>query len=105
MLRARSKERYLHFVSLGVDVLITDAQTEVLTDAYIGHQILTEKYRNDMVHIALAAVHNIDIVVSWNSRHIVHYDKIAKSNAVNLEYGFRQLMILSPREVTSHGQD
>jgi len=99
------REKYLRFLSLGVDVLAMNEQAETLTNAYIGHGILTEKYRNDMVHIALATVHDIDILVSWNFRHIVHYDKIVRFNAVNLEYGYRQLTILSPREVTTHEQD
>ena len=79
-----------------------DSNVEMLTDAYLGHKILTQKFKNDMVHIALATVHNADILVSWNFKHIVHFDKIAKFNAVNLEYGYRQLTIHSPREVTTH---
>jgi hypothetical protein len=58
-----------------------------------------------MMHIALSSVHGVDILVSWNFRHIVHFEKIVKFNAVNLEYGYRQLMILSPREVTSYETD
>ena len=79
-----------------------DTNVEMLTDAYLGHKILTQKFKNDMVHIALATVHNADILVSWNFKHIVHFDKIAKFNAVNIEYGFRQLTIHSPREVTTY---
>lgn len=41
----------------------------------------------------------------WNYRHIVHYDKIVKFNAVNLEFGFRQLVILSPREVSTYEEN
>lgn len=79
-----------------------DSNVEMLTDAYLGHKILTQKYKNDMIHISLATVNNADILVSWNFKHIVHYDKIAKFNAVNIEYGFRQLTIHSPREVTTY---
>jgi hypothetical protein len=87
--------------------LICTPNDEVLDmiDAYIGHQILTEKHRNDMVHIALATVFSVDIVASWNFKHIVRYEKIVKFNAVNLEYGYRQLAIHSPREVSSYGKN
>jgi len=86
------------------DVIIFEinSNVEMLVDAYLGHEILTQKYKNDMGHIALSTVHNADILVSWNFKHIVHFDKIVKFNAVNLEYGFRQLTIYSPREVTTH---
>lgn len=76
-----------------------------LVDAYLGHGILGEKYRNDLVHMALASVFSVDIVASWNFKHIVRYDKIVKFNAVNLEQGYRQLAIHSPREVSSYGKD
>jgi hypothetical protein len=76
-----------------------------LVDAYLGHGILSEKFRNDMMHIALAAVFAVDIVASWNFKHIVRYEKIVRFNAVNLEYGYRQLAIHSPREVSSYGSN
>jgi hypothetical protein len=38
--------------------------------------------------------------VSWNFRHIVHFDKIRLFNSVNLELGYKPLQIYSPREVT-----
>lgn len=57
------------------------------------------------MHIALATIHGIDIVTSWNFKHIVRYEKIVKFNAVNLEYGYHQIVIHSPREVTTDEED
>jgi hypothetical protein len=39
-------------------------------------------------HIALATVADVDIVVSWNFRHVVRFDKIRFFNAVNHWFGF-----------------
>jgi predicted nucleic acid-binding protein len=99
------KQRYKEFMQFHPDILEVNSDVEMLTDAYIGHLILSAKFKNDMLHIALASVHNVDILVSWNFKHIVHYDKIAKFNAVNLEYGFRQIIILSPREVSTYEEN
>ena len=55
------------------------------------------------MHIALATVNNINMLVSWNFKHIVHFDKIRKFNSVNSEYGYKQYEIYSPREVTHCG--
>ncbi|MBD3346426.1 MAG: PIN domain-containing protein [Chitinivibrionales bacterium] len=96
------KQKYRELFDYDVVKFEIDSNVEMLTDAYLGHKILTQKYKNDMIHIALATVHNADILVSWNFKHIVHFDKIAKFNAVNIEYGFRQLTIHSPREVTTY---
>lgn len=85
-------------------VSVNDQVTE-LADRYLERQILTRKYYDDGLHIALATVHEVDMVVSWNFRHIVHFDKIRRFNAVNLELGYRTIEIYSPREVTSHGRE
>lgn len=99
---AAVKQKYRELFDYDVVGFEVDSNVEMLTDAYLGHKVLTQKYKNDMIHIALATVHNADILISWNFKHIVHFDKIAKFNAVNIEYGFRQLSIHSPREVTTY---
>ena len=76
-----------------------------LLRAYQEGQILGTRYRNDMLHIALATVAAVDILVSWNFKHIVHFDKIRMFNSVNARCGYHRLEIYSPREVTTHGKD
>jgi hypothetical protein len=63
------------------------------------------EHRNDLLHIALATIAGADIVVSWNFRHIVRFDKIRQFNAVNLEAGYKPIAIHSPREVTTYGTE
>lgn len=49
--------------------------------------------------IARATVCGCSIIVSWNFRHIVHFDKIALYNAVNIVEGFSAIRIHTPQEV------
>lgn len=58
-----------------------------------------------MLHIALATVAEVDMVVSWNFKHIVRFDKIRLFNAVNLEQGYKSIEIYSPQEVTGYETD
>jgi hypothetical protein len=76
-----------------------------LLAAYEAHGVLGPKFRSDMLHIALATVIDADVLVSWNFKHIVRFDKIRLFNAVNLEQGYKPLSIRSPREVTTYGRD
>ena len=46
-----------------------------------------------------------DLIVSWNFRHIVNYNRIRGFNAVNVQMGYRAVTILSPREVVDADQD
>lgn len=94
--------KYKEFIDLDVCIYNRDNYVEDLVDVYLDRKIISKKYRNDSMHIALATVFGADILVSWNFKHIVHYDKIVRFNAVNLEFGYHQLAILSPREVTTH---
>ena len=70
-----------------------------LLSKYRERKILGPKFQNDMLHIALATIANVDVLVSWNFRHIVRLDKIRLFNSVNIECGYKPLMIYSPREV------
>ena len=98
-------EKFLKFLEMNPEVLKINAEAIGLVDIYLKHKILAERFRNDMLHIALSTIADVDILVSWNFRHIVRYDKIRQFNAVNLEQGYHILDIYSPREVTSYEKD
>jgi hypothetical protein len=53
-------------------------------------------------HIALATIFGADLVVSWNFKHIVHFEKIAGYEGVNSLRGYRSPKIYSPREVVKN---
>jgi len=99
------REKYAELIGLDAEYLEIDEESMNLFSKYDQREILTEKYRNDMLHISLATVAGVDIVTSWNFRHIVRFDKIRAFNSVNIENGYRQLEIYSPREVTTYGDD
>jgi len=98
--------RGLHaeLLSIAEVLSITEEATAVLS-AYENHGVLGSRFRNDMLHIALATVAEVDVLVSWNFRHIVRLDKMQQFNGINLELGYRALAILSPREVTTYGRE
>lgn len=72
---------------------------EALRDAYVKSGVVDKASVFDAEHIAVASVYEVDFVVSWNFKHIVHYDKIAGYQAVNLLNGYKPISIYSPREV------
>lgn len=96
------RERYLTLVELGAEIALVTGQAFGLADLYQARQILTPKYYEDGLHIALATISEVDVLVSWNFKHIVHFDKIRLFNAANLELGYKPLQIYSPREVTTY---
>ena len=61
---------------------------------------MTKKSLSDTQHIAIASVQQVDLLVSWNFKHIVNFDKIRLYNSVNLKYGYKILEIRNPRDLT-----
>jgi predicted nucleic acid-binding protein len=76
-----------------------DVAVESLADAYVAAGVLGKASRSDAIHVAAATVGRADLIVSWNFRHIVNYDRIHKYNAVNLLKGYGLIEIRSPAEV------
>ena len=56
--------------------------------------------RADAQHIAIATVGRVDVLVSWNCKHIVNLERIHGYNSVNLRKG-PMIEIRTPREVLS----
>jgi hypothetical protein len=54
--------------------------------------------------MTVLVVAEVDMLVSWNFKHIVRFDKIRLFNAVNQECGYKTIEIYSPREVTTYGE-
>ncbi len=73
-----------------------------LQDAYMGAGILSEKYSTDALHVALATVSHASLIVSWNFKHIVNFQKIPLYSAVNTLHGYSEIAIYSPLEVIEY---
>ena len=93
------KDKYKEILDCGVEEVKTDSAVLKLVQEYLRRKILDNKFKSDLTHIALATVHNADVLVSWNFKHIVQYAKISQFNAVNIEQGYKTIGIYSPREV------
>jgi predicted nucleic acid-binding protein len=96
------RAKFAEIMQLEPEFLRASEEALTLTTSYAEHGALPAKFRNDMLHIALATVADVDVLVSWNFKHIVRLEKIRIFNAVNIELGYKQLQIYSPREVTTH---
>lgn len=99
------RDLHTNLLSLPAEVVQVTVEALDLMKAYRTRGILRSRFENDMLHIALATVAEVDVLVSWNFRHVVRLDKIRSFNAVNLELGYKPLAIYSPREVVPDESD
>ncbi len=96
------KDIYFRFREAAQEASGLTDEAIALADEYLRHGIVPESFVDDARRIAIATAATADILVSWNFKHIVRYEKIRRFNAVNLEMGYKPISIHSPMEVTTH---
>jgi hypothetical protein len=88
-----------------VETVAASDDADALANAYIQAGALGEASHMDALHVATAAVAGADLILSWNFKHIVCYDRIQIFNGVNVLHGYRVLDIRSPLEMTRDDKD
>jgi len=84
---------------VGLPTLQLSDESEVLADALVAGHAVPEPYYEDALHIALATVHGIDFLVTWNFRHIANASIRGKIEEGCREGGYEPPIICSPEEL------
>jgi len=85
-----------------IELIQLSADAVELASQYIRRQVVKEEHLIDAEHIAVATLAAVDVLVSWNFKHIVSLPRIRGYNSINLLLGHPQLEIRTPREVLPH---
>ena len=86
-------------------VLEEDSEVLELVQHYLANQLLSDRQLADMGHAAVASINEMDILVSWNMRHIVKRKTKVMVNALNQIRGYRPIEICTPEEVIENDND
>ena len=76
-----------------------------LAQTYIDENVVGQTSLDDCIHIATATLSKVDVLVSWNFKHIVNVYRIRGYNSVNLRLGYTTIDIRSPREIVGNEND
>lgn len=85
-------------------VIVTPEALE-LGQTYVNEKVVGKTSLEDCIHIALATLNKVDILVSWNFKHIVNVYRIRGYNSINLRLGYSQIEIRSPKEIVGNEND
>jgi hypothetical protein len=77
-------------------------EADSLAKDYIDSGVVGRTSLEDCRHIALASIHKVDVLASWNFKHIVNLDRIKEYNSVNLRLGYAMLEIRSPKDLINY---
>jgi predicted nucleic acid-binding protein len=75
-----------------------------LADTYIEEKVVGKTSIEDCRHIAMATIYKVDVLASWNFKHIVNLDRIKGYNSVNLRLGYSMIEIRSPKDLVNYGE-
>jgi predicted nucleic acid-binding protein len=94
------KERLLTKIRNIPFQIISENETSAdLLEIYEKEEFIRRGARLDLRHLAVATVHGVDAVVSWNFRDIVNIRTRRAVHSINLRFGFPLIEIVSPEEV------
>jgi predicted nucleic acid-binding protein len=75
-------------------------EVDILSEAFVREKVVPPSKPEDARHVAIAMVHSLDVLASWNFRHIVNIRREERFNAVALLEGYHhRLRIVSPKEL------
>jgi hypothetical protein len=89
----------------GIPQLAVNAAVERLAEQFIRDGAVPEAAAEDAIHIALAAVHRIDYLLTWNCRHIDNAEKKPAIRAVCAIVGYLCPEICTPEELMGESDD
>jgi hypothetical protein len=96
---AAAAERYAALA--GLPVLDLSAEVISLTEVLMRAVRLPAKAQADAGHIATAAVHGMEYLLTWNCRHIANAVLRPRIEAACLAAGYDPPLICTPRELRS----
>ena len=91
---------YLKLIAPLEQVSVSE-EAAILAEGYVTRGIFHRKYLGDALHVALASVHKIDYLVTWNFGHLANVRRQARIRLFNTAAGFYVPQIVTPEFLVS----
>ncbi len=92
------KKKLKKFLKKGNKIKITN-EVDKMKSIYVKEGLIPEKFENDALLLALTTVYSLDILISWNFKHLVKRKTRIGVNLINLKEGYKSIEILAPPEL------
>ena len=89
-------------LKIKTEKLIVNQEAIDLALEYVSEKVVGQTSLDDCIHIATATIDRVDLLVSWNFKHIVNIQRIRGYNAINIRNGYQTLEIRSPKDLIDY---
>ena len=83
----------------GIPLLAISPKTAALAHALIGPGMLPKKASDDALHVAVASVHELDYLLTWNCKHIANAFLRRSVSAMCWNLGYECPVLCTPDEL------
>ena len=98
------RSSYLKLITSLEQVELTEEAT-ILAEGYVARGIFHRKFIADAMHVAIASVHKVDYLVTWNFGHLANVRRQARIKLFNTAAGFYVPMIVTPEFLVSEATE
>jgi hypothetical protein len=82
-------------------IIVTQESIDLATE-YLKEKVVGQTSADDCIHIATATINRVDLLISWNFKHIVNIQRIRGYNSINIKNGYSTLEIRSPKDLVNY---
>lgn len=87
-------------------ILTISEDAEKLSLIYIKDKVIPERKIEDAQHIAITTIHQLDVLLSWNFKHLANINKQRAVKRINEREGyFYPLILTNPMEVMDENEE
>ncbi len=83
----------------GITVLAISDEARSLARALIGNRLIPSEFPEDALHIAIAATHGMDYILTWNFKHLNNVQTKGKIADFIENCGYEPPLVCSPDEL------
>jgi hypothetical protein len=83
----------------GLPVLEVTEEAESLTMAILSSRAIPSRAVRDAAHIAVAAVNDVDYLLTWNCKHLANAQTIRRISVVCNREGYNMPLVCTPEEL------
>ena len=83
-----------------IPILGDSAEVRALAKAFVERGILPEKAAVDALHLAVTVVHEVDVLLTWNCRHLANAEMLGDIGHLVRDRGYEMPIVCTPEELT-----